>query len=293
MKLKDWIAFFFLTFVWGASFFWIKIAVREIDPLTLVAFRLSFGLLGLAFFFPIKKPAIPREGRVWVSLAILGLSSSAIPWVLISWAETRIDSAIASILNGTVPLFTIVVAHLFLRDDRITSDRVLGLLLGFGGVIVLAQRPGSGGGLETARTVTLIGKGAMLLATLSYALGAVHARRSLHGAGALVQAFFSMVFSLVPVLVANFVIHGGPHIPARLDTWVALAWLGILGAGVASFVFYGLLHSVGPTRSSLVTYTLPVVGVTLGVIVLGERLDWRLVAGLCLIVSGVWVVNRR
>ncbi len=293
MKLKDWAAFLFLTFVWGASFFWIKIAVDEVDPLTLVAFRLAFGLAGLAVFFPIKKPLIPRERRVWVSLAVLGLTSSAIPWVLISWAETRIDSAIASVLNGTVPLFTIVVAHFFLRDDRITSDRVLGLLLGFAGVVVLAQRSAGGGALETPRTVTLIGKGAMLLATMSYALGAVHARRNLRGVSALVQAFFSMAFSLIPVLVATFLAHGGPRVPVQTDTWAALAWLGILGAGVASFVFYGLLHSVGPTRASLVTYTLPVVGVALGVIILGEQLDWPLVVGMLLIVSGVWVVNRR
>jgi drug/metabolite transporter (DMT)-like permease len=128
---------------------------------------------------------------------------------------------------------------------------------------------------------------------VSYALGAVYARRTLRGAGALVQAFFSMAFSLVPILAATFLAHGGPRIPTQADTWAALAWLGILGAGVASFVFYGLLHSVGPTRASLVTYTLPVVGVALGVIILGERLDWPLIVGMLFIVSGVWVVNRR
>jgi drug/metabolite transporter (DMT)-like permease len=133
----------------------------------------------------------------------------------------------------------------------------------------------------------------MLVATFSYAVGAVHARRNLRGVSALVQAFFSMAFSLVPVLVAVRLVDGGLRIPVRPDTWAALAWLGVLGAGVASFVFYGLLHSVGPTRASLVTYTLPVVGVALGVVILRERLDWQLVVGTLLIVSGVWVVNRR
>jgi drug/metabolite transporter (DMT)-like permease len=133
----------------------------------------------------------------------------------------------------------------------------------------------------------------MLLATLSYAIGAVHARRHLGGVSVLVQAFFSMVFSFAAILIAVFASGAGPRFPTRSDTWAALAWLGVLGAGIASYVFYKLLHSVGPTRASLVTYTLPLVGVTLGVILLKERLDWRLVAGTLLIVSGVWVVNRR
>jgi len=295
MKPKDWAAFLFLTFVWGASFYWIKIAVRDIGPVSLVAFRLAFGLIGLVAFFPILKPRMPREGRVWVYLAVLGLTSSAVPWFLISWAETTIDSAIASVLNGTVPLFTIVVAHFFLRDERISAARILGLLLGFFGVVVLAQRSGGvGEAAAPARSpMSLMGTGAMLLATFSYAVGAVHARRNLGGASALVQAFFSMVFSLAAILIVVLAAGDGPRIPTRTETWAALAWLGVLGAGIASYVFYKLLHSVGPTRASLVTYTLPLVGVTLGVIILNERLDWQLVAGTFLIVSGVWVVNHR
>ena len=292
MKLKHWIAFVSLTLIWGTSFLWIKIAVREIDPLSLVAFRLVFGLAGLAVFFPIRKPPIPRERRVWISLAALGLLSSAIPWVAISWAETTIDSALASVLNVTVPLFTIVIAHFFLHDDRITSERVMGLLLGFAGVVVLTQRPGGTAGPSVSGVGGFIGKAAMLLATLSYALGSVHARRNLRGVDALVQAFFSMVFSLV-IVVAVAAAGKGIAIPARTDTWVALAWLGVLGAGVASLVFYVLLHAIGPTRASLVTYTIPVVGVTLGVLVLNEVLDWHLAVGLLLIVAGVWAVNRR
>jgi drug/metabolite transporter (DMT)-like permease len=295
MKLRDWAAFLSLTFIWGASFFWIKIAVREVDPLTLVAFRLAFGLLGLVLFFPVLKPRLPGDRRTWISVAILGLTSSAIPWVFISWAETTIDSAIASVLNGTVPLFTILVAHVFLHDERITARKIIGLLVGFAGVVVLAERtPGTGGvPLDPAsHAANYAGKGAMLIATLSYAVGAVHARRNLRGVHALVQAFFSMVFSLAVVLVVVSVFRGALRVPARVDTWIALSWLGILGAGIASFVFYRLLHSVGPTRASLVTYTLPVVGVALGVIILNERFDWPLVVGTSLIVSGVWVVNR-
>ena len=139
----------------------------------------------------------------------------------------------------------------------------------------------------------LLGQGAMLLAAISYAFGGVHARRHLRNVSALVQAFFSMVFSLIVILCLIPILGGTLHIPVRIDTWVALIWLGILGAGIASLIFYYLLHAVGPTRASLVTYTIPVVGVTLGVLILGERLDWALFLGMMLIVSGVWVINRR
>jgi drug/metabolite transporter (DMT)-like permease len=295
MKLKDWVTFLALTLIWGASFLWIKIAVRDIGPVSLVAFRLFFGLAGLLAFFPVLRPKIPRERRVWVNLAILGVTSSALPWFFISWAETTIDSAIASVLNGTVPLFTMIVAHFALRDDKITAGRVLGLLLGFGGVVILSLRPATAGDAVTPPhpALSVVATGAMLLATFSYAIGAVHARRNLGGVSPLIQAFFSMAFSLVVILAVAIAVEGGPRVPARLDTWAALGWLGVLGAGIASYIFYKLLHSVGPTRASLVTYTLPVVGVTLGVIVLKERLDWRLVVGTLLIVSGVWVVNHR
>jgi drug/metabolite transporter (DMT)-like permease len=133
----------------------------------------------------------------------------------------------------------------------------------------------------------------MLLASISYAVSGVHARRNLRNVSSLVQAFFSMVFSLAALLCIIPLTGGTIAVPKQLDTWAALVWLGVLGAGIASFIFYYLLHAVGPTRASLVTYTLPVVSVTLGVIVLHESLDWWLLAGTAFIVSGVWAVNRR
>ena len=295
MKFKEWAAFLSLTFIWGASFLWIKIAVTEIDPFSLVAFRLVLGLIGLIVFFPLMKPPIPREFRVWVSLAVLGFLSSAIPWVLISWAETSIDSALAGVLNGTVPLFTILIAHFFLHDDKMSFQRVSGLLLGFVGVVVLTQRGGELANLFEDGGISrdLLGQGAMLLAALSYAVSGVHARRNLREVSVLVQAFFSMVFSFIAILCIIPLMGRTLVVPALVDTWVALVWLGILGAGIASLIFYYLLHAVGPTRASLVTYTLPAVSVTLGVIILKESLDWWLFAGTILIVSGVWVVNRR
>ena len=174
-----------------------------------------------------------------------------------------------------------------------TFGRVAGLLAGFAGVVVLTQRDPSGDVVNGGLNRNLLGQGAMLLASLSYAISGVHARRHLRNVGALVQAFFSMAFSFVVLLVIGPIAGLTLEVPGEVDTWVALCWLGVLGAGVASFIFYYLLHAIGPTRASLVTYTIPVVSVTLGVLVLSERLDWALGVGTLLIVSGVWVVNRK
>jgi drug/metabolite transporter (DMT)-like permease len=295
MKSGIWAAFIVLTVVWGASFLWIKIAVEDIGPYTLVALRMLFGLLGLLCFVVIQRPPVPRDAKTWRALLILGLLNSALPWLLISWAEQTIDSALATVLNSTVPLFTILIAHVYLRDDRMTRQRVAGLLIGFGGVLVLMQRSGGVTDAMAALGVrsSLPGQLAMLAATLLYAISAVHARRNLRHTSALVQAFYSMLVATALMWIALPVLKEPLRMPSGPQTWSAILWLGVLGAGVASYLFYFLLHAVGPTRASFVTYTIPIVGVSLGVIVLKEALDVYLFVGTVLIVSGVWVVNRR
>ena len=134
MKLKEWSAFILLGLVWGSSFLWIKIALREIGPFTLVAFRLLFGLIALLAIMRLQRQTFPRDRRTLLAFLFLGVFNTALPFVLISWGETSIDSALASILNGTMPLFTIVIAHFWLHDEKITLTRLGGLIVGFVGV---------------------------------------------------------------------------------------------------------------------------------------------------------------
>ena len=140
MKTKDWLIFLLLGGIWSSSFLWIKIAVQEMGPVTLVAFRVLFGLLfGIAVVIFTRTP-LPRDVKSWAPLLVLGLSNVAIPFVLISWGEQTIDSAVAAILDATVPLFVILLAHIALHDDKITLPKMLGLLLGFAGVVVLVSK---------------------------------------------------------------------------------------------------------------------------------------------------------
>ncbi len=286
MKLKHWIIFILLGAIWSASFLWIKIALAEIGPLTLVAYRVGLGLLtGLVVALLLRIP-LPRDWKTWRVFAVLGIFNVAIPFFLITWGELTIDSAVASILNATVPLFTIVFAHIFLRDDKMTVPRVVGLLIGFAGVVLLLSQD-----ISAQAHNSVIGQVAVIVASASYAVSYIYARRNtqeipgeIRGTLPLLSALI-IIGALAPVAEAPFEI---PQLPL---TWIGLLWLGVLGTGLALIMQYYLVHEIGPTRATLVTYLLPLGGVVLGVVFLHEDLTWQLVAGAALIISSIAVVN--
>lgn len=285
----EWALFLALSALWGSSFLWIKIAVSDIGPLAVVGWRLLFGAAGMSLVVAARRIGMPREGRTWRNLILLGLINTGLPFVLISWGEQTVDSAVASVLNSTVPLFTLILAHFALHDDRITPQRILGLLVGFGGVVLLMSR--DLGGAEFS--ASLLGQLAILAAAASYGVGGVYARRTMRQVDPMVQAFLPMAAADLVVWSLAFPFEGGGIIPSQPLSWVALIWLGLLGSCLAYILYFHLLHRIGPTRTTTVTYLIALIGVVLGVVFLNERLDWRLAAGAVLVVSGVAVVNRR
>jgi drug/metabolite transporter (DMT)-like permease len=289
MKPREWVVFFALGLIWGSSFLWIKVAVQEVDPFTLVSWRLLFGTLGMVAVIVWKRPSFPPRRAIWLALAVLGIINTALPFVLISWGEKSIDSAVAAVLNSTVPLFTLVIAHLFLHDEPITARKAVGLLIGFAGVLVLMARDLEIGSLRAG----VLGQAAVLLAAVSYASASVFARRTMREVSPLVQAFVPMAFADAVVWSIATQVGEPGRLPALPITWVALLWLGLLGSCVAYLLYYHLLHSVGATRAVMVTYIFPVVGVGLGVLFLNELTDWHLLAGAALVISSIAVVNWR
>ena len=288
MTVKNWSAFLLLGLIWGTSFLWIKIGVRELEPFTLVGFRLLFGLLAMSIVILIRRPAFPRSPRPWFFLALMGLTNTALPFVLITWGEVSVDSAVASVLNSSMPLFTLIIAHFFLADERMTLPRVIGLALGFCGILLLFSRD-----LQRGTSQGILGQLAILTAALSYAISSVYARRTLKEVSTLVQAFVPMVVADSVMWLGVFTLERPFRLPQQPLTWVAVAWLGVLGSATAYLLYYTLLHRVGSTRTSLVTYVFPVVGVAAGVLFLGEHLDWHLALGALLVVAGIVIVNRR
>ena len=287
--MKQWGAFWLLGLIWGSSFLWIRIAVQEIGPVTLVSLRLLFGVLGLAAVSLWVRPTLPRDGRTWALLALLGITNTAIPFVLISWGEIHIPSAWAAILNGTTPLFTIVIAHFFLHDDRITIMRLIGLAVGFVGVIALLSRD-LGAALSAS---SLPAQGAVLLAALFYAGSSVFARSRFRGVAPVVHALLPLVAADMVVWFLLPSVESPVRLPVLPMTWIALAWLGLLGSCLAYLLYYYLIHAWGPTRATLVTYVFPPVGLVLGILFLHEVADWRLLVGSGLIMGSIAIINLR
>lgn len=293
MKLKEWGAFALLGLIWGSSFLWIKIALEEIGPFVLVALRLLFGVIGLLAILAFSRKAIPRDRKILLAFFLASIVQTALPFILISWGEQYIDSGVASILNGTTPLFTIVIAHFWLHDEKITLSRIVGLIVGFVGVVILVSRDivmGDGAEL-TPWHLVILGQLAVLGAALSYAIGITFARKHLQGQTPVVQSTLVLVFAdllvwgIAPVMERPLIF---PRLPL---TWFALVWLGLLGSCIAYMLYFYLINTWGATRASVVTYVLPVIGLMLGIIFLNEEIDWRLAVGTALVFAGIAVVN--
>jgi drug/metabolite transporter (DMT)-like permease len=285
VKPKHWFAFILVGAIWSSSFLWIKIAIQEIGPITLVAFRALFGLIFGLLVMWIQGVRWPRGLKSWFPLLLLGITNVAVPFFLISWGEQSIDSGVAAILDATVPLFTIAIAHLALRDDKITIPKLLGLLTGFAGVIILMSKD------IGASTSSVLGQIAVIAASACYAGSAVYARKFTEDTPGILRSAIPLLSATVIMWLATFFFERPVEIPDLGITWVALLWLGILGSGFAFILAFYLIHEIGPTRTSMVSYLFPLGGVILGVTFLHEPLTWQLITGAALIILSLAVAN--
>jgi drug/metabolite transporter (DMT)-like permease len=285
LKPKHWFVFLLLGAIWSSSFMWIKIAVQEVGPITLVAFRVLFGLLFGVVVILFQRARLPRSFKEWSPLLLLGVTNVAIPFFLISWGEQSIDSAVAAILDATVPLFTILIAHFLLHDDKMTVQKVTGLLIGFAGVVILMSKD------IGASFGSVLGQLAVVLACIFYAGSSVFARRTTEDTPGILRSAGPLLSATAIMWPATFLLESPIKIPHLAVTWISLLFLGIFGSGLAFVLSYYLLHEIGPTRTSMVTYLFPIGGVLLGVIFLNEKLSWQLLAGTVLVIVSLAVVN--
>jgi drug/metabolite transporter (DMT)-like permease len=284
LSAKNWLKFILLGLVWGSSFLWIKLALREVGPFTLVCFRATIAFLGLLVVWIIRRPVMHWRDA-W-KFAIMGVFNHALPIVLISWSEQHISSGLASILNSTTPLFTILIASLVLSDERFTPRRALGLVIGFVGVLIIASNDLTGSGSTSGISILV-----MLAATFSYAACTVFARKQMRNISADAQSIGQMGMAVLFIIPATFIAESPLHIPTQPLTWLALVWLGLLGSAFSLLIWFSLINTVGPTKTSMSNYLLPLVGVILGMIFLNERLDWRILVGGALVILAVVIVN--
>ncbi|MGH2386170.1 MAG: DMT family transporter [Candidatus Limnocylindria bacterium] len=285
----DWALFILLGFLWGSSYLFIKIGVDAgLQPFTLVSLRLLIGLGLLAVVVGLARESLPREAKMYGHLVVLGLFSVALPFTLITWAEQSVDSSLAAVLTGAVPLFVIPVAALMLKDERVSVNKLIGIGIGLVGVaIVVGFDPASLAGNGLIAQLALIG------ASASYAVGGVYARKHVHGLRPMIAALLQVGFALVMVAIPALVVEGATGLSIQPDALFAVIWLGLLGSGLAYLVFFRLLGRWGATRTSLVAYLLPIWGILLGAMVLSEPIDARLIVGTALVIGGIALVNWR
>lgn len=276
--------------IWGSSFLWIKIALEGLAPAEIVLGRLACGAIVLAVAVVMGRRGWPTGGAAWRHLGVIAIVGNVVPFFLFAWGEQHVGSSIAGVLNGATPLLTMVVALALLPEERATVVRVVGLVVGFAGVVVILApwRPGAAEG-------ALSGKLACLAAAGCYAVSFSYTRRFIAGRGfggsASLAAAQLVMATGVAAVVAPVASTHGPH----LTTAVALALLalGAGGTGTAYLLYYGLIEKVGATTASMVTYVIPVVAVALGVLVRGEPLTANVGLGAVVVIAGVAIAEGR
>ncbi len=288
--MKNWAMFWGLGLIWGASFLLIKVGVEELGPLPLVSVRIGLAAVLMAIFLGVTRRRWPQTRRERLALLYVGLMNTALPFTLITWGEQNIDSGLATVLNATVPLFTLMFAHFALADERISPQKVIGLLMGFVGVAILASRSA-----ESSSPNTLPGQVAVLVASASYASSAIVIRRYLRRVDPFVIAGGSLMIGGVTVVTITLLtVRPLPDVGSlSIEAIAAVLTLALMNTVVAYFLFYHLIDAWNATRTSLVTYVMPPVGVTLGAIFLDETVDWKIVVGATLILGAIIVVNWR
>ena len=268
-----------LSAIWGASFMFIKIAVRELEPTTLVCIRLAIGaltLLPLALVRLGGRETVRQLRAAAGPLVVTGLVNSAVPITSLSWAETRIDSGLTAVIQASAPLFTALLALRFSHSERVTGGRLVGLLVGFGGVALLVGAQPSG---------DLVAACAVVFSAFCYATAALYAARRLVHVSPIVSAVGALTaasLSLVPF--AAFQLPSG--FPS-LGISAAVLALSIGGTGIAYVLYYALLAGAGASRSILVTYLVPALALGYGAVFLAEPITTPAVAGLALVLAGV------
>src|SRR5690349_933491 len=283
----DWLIFLLLGFFWGSSYLFIKIGVDNgLQPFTLIMFRLLIGFILLATVVAFAREPLPRDPRQYGHLAVMGTINIAIPFALITFAEQTVDSSLAAVINGAVPLFVIVIAAIFLAGETITVNRLAGLAVGFVGVALIV-----GLDITDLSSSSAIGELALLGSTLSYACGAVYARAHVHGLRPMIPALFQVFFALVVTAVLAFTTERPLAAVPAPEAIFAVVWLGLLGSGLAYLAFFRTLQRWGATRTSLVAYLLPVYGIALGALVRSEPISLTTLGGTALIIAGIALVN--
>jgi drug/metabolite transporter (DMT)-like permease len=288
MGALEWGLLVLLSTVWGGSFFFAAVALREVGPLSVTISRVLIAAILLHAFIRLTGLRMPADGRTWATFFGMGLLNNAMPFSLIFWGQTHIASGLASILNATTPLFTVVVAHFLTSNEKLTPGRGLGVLIGFAGVIVMI-----GTDLLDGLSENLLAQFAVLGAAVSYAFATIYGRR-FRQLPPICTAAGQVTASTVLMLPVALVVEQPWTLPMPgWQTIAALAGLGAICTAFAYGLYFRILRTAGSTNISLVTFLVPVSALLLGMLILGERLEPKHFLGMALIGIGLAAIDGR
>ena len=277
-----------LAIVWGGSFFFAEVALTEVPPLTITLHRVALAVPCLGLLLALRRLRVPLQPRIWGAYLVMGALNNAIPFSLIFWGQTQIDSGLASILNATTAMFAAVVAGLLLRDEPLTRHKVAGATLGLAGVAFIM-----GPGVLSNFSLGNLAQLAILGATLSYAFAGVWARVTLANQSPLVNAIGMLVGSTVLMIPVVLHIEGPPDPGLSAGVWAALLGLAALSTALAYALYFAILVRAGAANLLLVTLLIPPVAIGLGVMFLDEQMQPSAWVGFGIIALGFAVTDGR
>ena len=277
-----------LAIVWGGSFFFAEIALREVPPLTVALHRVIWAVPALFLVVLWQGIKIPRSMNTWLCYFMMGALNNAIPFSLLFWGQTEIGSGLASILNSTTAFFGVIVAGLILADEALTTRKIIGAMFGVFGVAVIM-------GLDALVNFDLrnLAQLAILGATLSYAFAGVWGKRFLSAYPPVMNAFGMLVASTVLMIPVAVLSEGVPVLTLSTEIWASLIALAILSTAVAYLLYFKILARAGSANLMLVTLLIPPIAVGLSVTFLGERMGNEALVGFGIIAVGLLVTAGR
>jgi len=290
MTLRDWAHLILLSVLWGGAFFLVAIALREIPPLTIVLSRVSIAAIVLLIVLLLKGERLPVSRNVLLAFLIMGFLNNLVPFSLLFWAQTSISSGLASILAATTPIFSIIVAHLALADERMEANKFVGVIFGVAGVAILV-----GGNVWHGPDMATLGMLACVGAALSYGFASVYGRRfrSMGISSSTVALGQLSATTLMMLPIAAFVDQPWSLPAPSLNTIMSILALAVASTALAYVIFFRLLASVGAVNVALVTLLVPISAIVLGFAFLGEHLQGRHYFGMSLIAAGLAAVDGR
>lgn len=290
MGTREWSLLLALSVLWGGSFFFIRIAQQDLPTLMVVWLRVGVSALALNVLIAILGLRMPSDARTWTAFAGMGFLNNALPFTLIVWGENHIGSGLTSMLNATTPLFTAVVAHFATDDEKLSVQRIIGLIVGFLGVAVMIG-PGAISEMH-AKTLSQL---AVLAAALSYACSGVYGRRFRRmGVAPLVTATGQVTVSTILLAPVALIVDHPWNLPfPPQDVLAAIAGLALLSTALAYIIYFRILAASGATNLLLVTMLIPVTAILLGVLVLNEHIHSYQIAGMFLVGCGLVTMDGR